>query len=54
MSAALSHSSGLQSWANETRLQLALASQEQEFSQYVQSNGFDWLSTYVLGVLSDE
>ncbi|KAF8332417.1 uncharacterized protein EI90DRAFT_856989 [Cantharellus anzutake] len=53
-SATSTHSNGLQLWVNETRRQLALATQEDEFTHYVQSNGFNWLASYVQGVLSDE
>lgn len=45
---------GLVSWANTVRMQLASAAGAADLAEFVQVKGFDWLASYVEGVLNDE
>jgi hypothetical protein len=45
---------GLVSWVSTVRTQLASAAGAAEFAEFVQVKGFDWLASYVEGVLNDE
>jgi hypothetical protein len=45
---------GLISWANNLSHQISSAAGEEEFRDFVQVKGFDWLASYVEGVLNDE
>lgn len=46
--------SGLEAWASRIRHDLASATGMAEFTDRVQTRGFDWMSSFVNSVLNDE
>ncbi|KAF9509352.1 hypothetical protein BS47DRAFT_161501 [Hydnum rufescens UP504] len=45
---------GLVSWVSTVRMELSSATGAADFAEFVQVKGFDWLASYVEGVLNDE
>jgi hypothetical protein len=45
---------GLVSWVSTVRVELSSATGAADFAEFVQVKGFDWLASYVEGVLNDE
>jgi len=46
--------SGLEAWVSRVRNELASATGMAEFTERVQTRGFDWMSNFVNSVLHDE
>ena len=48
------HYPGLESWVSRVRNELASATGMAEFNDRVQQRGFDWMTSFVDSILSDE